>query len=133
ALHQPRGRCLQFRRSLRDATLKLLVELFELPGLAIELGEDPDLGAQHLGNDRHRDVIDRPHLVGAQAIDVAQMDGGNEAGRAAPITASWKPSRLGMDMSMRMTAMSCLRRCSIASLAEAALMSPSPNSARIVS
>src|SRR5262249_42520253 len=57
ALHQPRGRGLQFRRSLRDATLELLVELFELPGFAIELGEDPDLGAQHFGNDWHRDVI----------------------------------------------------------------------------
>src|SRR5262249_12366010 len=58
ALHQACGRGLQFRRSLRHATLELLVELFELPGLAIELGEDSDLGAQNLGNDRHRDVID---------------------------------------------------------------------------
>ena len=83
ALHQPRGRGLQFRRSLRDATLELLVELFELPGFAIELGEDPDLGAQHFGNDRHRDVIDRAHFIGAQSIDVGQMDGGNEDDRGA--------------------------------------------------
>src|SRR5262249_36794405 len=83
ALHQPRRGGLQFRRSLRDATLELLVELFELPGFAIELGEDPDLGAQHFGNDRHRNVIDRAHFIGAQAIDVGQMDGGNEDDRGA--------------------------------------------------
>src|SRR5499425_1853795 len=83
ALHQPRGRGLQFRRSLGDATLELLVELFELPGFAIELGEDPDLGAQHFGNDWHRDVIDRAHFIGAQAVDVGQMDGGNEDDRGA--------------------------------------------------
>ena len=63
--------------------LELLVELLQLPRLAIELGEDLDLGAQHLGNDRHRDVIDGPHFIGAQAIDVGQMDGGNEDDRGA--------------------------------------------------
>src|SRR5262249_56245877 len=65
ALHQPRGRGLQFRRSLRDATLELLVERFELPGLAIELGEDPDLGAQHPRNDPYPHPTPHPHPLAA--------------------------------------------------------------------
>ena len=49
--------------------------------LAIELDENPDLGAQHLRNDRHRHVVDGAHLVAAQAVDVGQMDGGDEDDR----------------------------------------------------
>jgi hypothetical protein len=79
--HQPRIRGLELGGALRDATLQLLVELLEQPRLAIKLGEDPDLGAQHLGDDRHRNVVDRAHFIGAQAIDVGQMDGGNEDDR----------------------------------------------------
>ena len=74
ALEQPRGRRFEFGGALGDALLQLGIEPFELPGLAIELGEDPDLGAQHLGNDRHRNIVDRAHLVAAQAVDVGQMD-----------------------------------------------------------
>ena len=68
-------------RSLRDATLQLLVELLELAGLAIELGEDPHLRTQHLGDDRDRNIIDRAHLIGAQAVDIGQVDGGDEDDR----------------------------------------------------
>ena len=53
---------------------ELGIEPLELPGLAIELGEDADLGAQHLRHDRHRHIVDRAHLVAAQLIDVGQMD-----------------------------------------------------------
>ena len=83
ALQQPRGRSLQLRGSLGDAALELLVELLELSRLAIEFGENLHLGAEHLGNDRHRNVIDGAHLVGAQAIDVGQMDRRNEDDRGA--------------------------------------------------
>ena len=82
-LQQPHGRGLKFRGSLGDATLELLIELLELSRLAIELGENLDLGAQNLGNDWHRHVIDGPHLIGAQAIDVRQMDGRDEDDRGA--------------------------------------------------
>ncbi len=47
-------------------------------GLAVELGKDLDLGPQHFRHHRHRHVIHRAHLVAAQAIDVGQMDGGDE-------------------------------------------------------
>ena len=65
----------------RDAALELWIQLLELAGLAIELGEDPDLGAQHLRDDRHRHVVDRAHLVAAQTVDVGQLDGGDEDDR----------------------------------------------------
>src|SRR5215475_3621696 len=83
ALQEPRGRGLKFRGSLRNATLELLIELLELSRFAIELSENLDLRAQHLGNDRNRYVIDRSHFIGAQAIDVRQMDGRNEDDRGA--------------------------------------------------
>jgi hypothetical protein len=37
-----------------------------------------DLGPQYRGNDRHRHIIDRAHLVTAQPIDVVDLDGGDE-------------------------------------------------------
>ena len=73
--------CLELGGALGDPLLELGVELLELPGLAVELGEHPDLGAQHLGNDRHRDVIHRAHLVAAQPVEVGQLDGGDEDDR----------------------------------------------------
>ena len=57
------------------------VELLELPRLAVQLGKHLDLGAQHLGNDRHRHIVHRAHLVAAQPVDVGQMDGGDEDDR----------------------------------------------------
>ena len=49
--------------------------------LAVELGEHPDLGAQHLRHDRHRHVVDRAHLVAAQAVDVGEVDRRDEDDR----------------------------------------------------
>ena len=81
ALPQTRGGRFELGGALRHAALEFGVELFELAGLAIELGEDLDLGAQHLRHDRHRHVIHRAHLVAAQAVDVGEMDGGDEDDR----------------------------------------------------
>ena len=68
-------------RALAHAPLQLGIEPLELPGLAIKLGEDLDLGAQHLRHDRDRHVIDRAHLVAAQAIDIVHLHGGDEDDR----------------------------------------------------
>ena len=78
ALPQLRGRRFELGGARRDALLQLGVHLLELARLAVELDEDLDLGPQHLRNDRHRDVVDRAHLVAAQAIHVGQMNGGDE-------------------------------------------------------
>src|SRR5262245_41273012 len=59
ALEQAGGGRLELRSTVDDAALELAVELLELPGLAIELGEHLDLGTQHVGDDRDRDVVDR--------------------------------------------------------------------------
>ena len=67
--------------ALRHAALELGIELLELAGLAEELGEYPDLGAQHLGHDRHRDIVHGAHLVAAQPVDIGQMDGRDEDDR----------------------------------------------------
>ncbi len=60
--------------ALGDPRLELAVELLELPGLAIELNEDLDLRAQHLGDHRHRDIVDRAHFVATQPVDVGEQD-----------------------------------------------------------
>ena len=52
------GLC-QLGGALGDPVFELRIELLELAGFAVELGEHPDLGAQQIGDDRHRDVIDR--------------------------------------------------------------------------
>ena len=46
--------------------------MFELLRLAVEFGEHLDLGAQHLGHDRHRDVVDGAHLVALEPVDIGQ-------------------------------------------------------------
>ena len=81
ALDEARGGCFQRRGALGDPPLQLLIELLELPGLAIELGEHLDLGAQHVGDDRDRHVVHRAHRVAAQAIHVGEMHRGDEDDR----------------------------------------------------
>ena len=71
----------QLRRALGDAPLELGVELLELARLAIQLGEDPDLGAQELRHDRHRHVVDRARLVAAQPVEIGQLDRRDEDDR----------------------------------------------------
>ena len=60
----------QLGGALGDAPLQLGVQQLELAGLAIQLGEHPHLGAQHLRHHRHRHVIDRAELVAAQPIEI---------------------------------------------------------------
>ena len=76
------GRRLQFRRAGRHPLLQLGVHALELPGLAVELGEHPDLCAQHLRHDRDRHVVDRAHFVAAQTIHLGQMDRRDEDHRS---------------------------------------------------
>ena len=83
ALQQPRVRGFELRRALAHAPLQLGIQPLQLARLAVKLGEYLDLGAQHRRNDRHRHVIDRAHLVAAQAIDVVHLDGGDEDDRRA--------------------------------------------------
>ncbi len=64
-----------------DALLQLPVELLQLAGLPVELREHPDLGAQHIGDDRNRNVVDRSHRVAAQPVHVSQVNGGDEDDR----------------------------------------------------
>ena len=78
AFQQPGVRFLQFGGAGANAIFELDVEPLELAGLAIELGEHLDLGAQHFRHDRHRNIVDRAHLVAAQPVDVADLDGGDE-------------------------------------------------------
>jgi hypothetical protein len=61
-------------RALLHAALELGVEPLEVAGLAIELGEDADLGAQQLGHHRHGHVIRGAVLVALDAIEVGHRD-----------------------------------------------------------
>ena len=81
ALRQPHVRCFELGGALRHVALEFRIQPLELPGLAEQFGEDPDFGAEHFGNDRHRHVIDAAHLVAAQPVDVGQMNGRDEDDR----------------------------------------------------
>ena len=74
----------QFGGALRDATLELAVELLELAGLAVQVGEYPHLGAQQFRHHGHRHVIHRARLVAAQQIQLAHLDRRDEDDRDAP-------------------------------------------------
>ena len=72
---------LQFGRALGDPVLQFCVEPLELPALAIEIGEYPDLGPEQFRHDRHRQVIDRAHLIAAQMVNFRKMYRGDENDR----------------------------------------------------
>ena len=78
ALAQALGLRLQLGGAGGDALLELGVQRLELAGLAVEIDEHPHLGAQHLGHDRHRDVVDGADLVAAQMVGLADLDGRDE-------------------------------------------------------
>src|SRR2546423_15656934 len=49
----------QLRRARANAIFELGIKSLQLSGLAIKFAERPDLAAQYLGNDRHRNVVPR--------------------------------------------------------------------------
>jgi hypothetical protein len=50
----------------------------QLPRLAVQLRKHLDLRAQHLRHDRHWNVVDRPHLIAAKPVEIADLDRGDE-------------------------------------------------------
>ena len=74
ALAQLGARGFELFRSLGNSALELVVELLELLGFAVELGEDLDLGAQDFRHHWNGDVVDRPAVVAADIIDVGEVD-----------------------------------------------------------
>ena len=50
----------------------------ELAGLAVELDEDADFGAQNLGDDGDRDVVDGAAAVAVDLVGVGEVDAGDE-------------------------------------------------------
>jgi hypothetical protein len=77
-LLQARSRRLERDRALFHAPLQLGVQPLELPGLAVEVDEKPDLGAQQVRHDRYRQVVHRADLVTPQAVEIGHMDRRNE-------------------------------------------------------
>ena len=80
-LLQRGGRRLQFGGPQRDPFLELAVQALQGAGLAVEVGEDTDLGAQNLRHDRHRHVVDRSGRVAAQQVRIRHQDRGDEDDR----------------------------------------------------
>ena len=78
ALAQALGLRLELGGARGDALLQLGIQHLELAGLAVEIDEDPHLGAQHLGHDRHRHVVDGADFVAAQVVHLADLDGRDE-------------------------------------------------------
>src|SRR5215468_3313523 len=78
---------LQLRGSLCNARFELFVELLKLPGFAVELSEDLDLGAKHLRDHRDRHVVHGAHGVAPQSIYVGEVDRRDEDDRGFP--AAW--------------------------------------------
>src|SRR5215472_1902042 len=74
-------RSFKLGRALCHVAFKLQVHSLKFAGLAEQLGEYPHFRAQDFGNDRHRDIVDRAHLVTAQPIDIGQVNGGYENDR----------------------------------------------------
>src|ERR1700733_13294262 len=61
-----------------DAPLQLAVEAFELASLAGHFDKEPDLGAQHFGNDRNGDVVDGAAAVAVDLVDIGEVNAGDE-------------------------------------------------------
>ena len=56
-------------------------ELLELDTPPMELDEDGDLGAQNLGHDGDRDIVDGPDFVATQPIELGDLGPGDEDDR----------------------------------------------------
>src|SRR6202021_1638046 len=71
----------EFFATLCNALFELTVKGLQLAGFAIKLDEDADLGAQDFGDDGNGDVVNGATLVGADAVDIREMHGGDEDNR----------------------------------------------------
>ena len=78
---QPGGGAFELARAIGDTVLQLAVQRLQLPGLAMKLGEDLDLGEKNLRHHRHRHIVDRAHLVAAKQVLVREADGRDEDDR----------------------------------------------------
>ena len=65
-------------RAFGDDALKVGIEALELEGLAMELDEDADFGAQDLGNYGDGDVIDGAAAVAVDLVLVGEVDARDE-------------------------------------------------------
>ena len=74
----------QRRRALAHPLLELLVQPLQLLRRAIEVGEDPDLGAQDLRHHGDGDIVHGARLVAAQEVEIGEQDGGDEDDRRPP-------------------------------------------------
>src|SRR6185437_7860989 len=81
ALHQLNSRGFQRRGPFRDARLQFLIQLLELPRLAIQLGEYLDLRPQHFGDDGNWNIVDRAHFVATQTVHFTEQNGRYENDR----------------------------------------------------
>ena len=72
------GALLQRFGALADKLFQPLVQRFQLPAFAMQLREHADLGAQQFGDDRNGDVIHRALPVSLHAIDVGEVNAGDE-------------------------------------------------------
>ena len=61
-----------------DPLFEFAIEPFKLPRLAMEFGEDADLGPQELRDDGDGDVVHRAALVALDAVQIGEVDGGDE-------------------------------------------------------
>ena len=78
AFEQPRVGIFKLAGARANPVFKLGIESFKLPCLAIEIDEDTDFRAQHFRDDRNRHVVDRSHFVAAEAVQIGNLDGGDE-------------------------------------------------------
>ena len=82
---EPRDAKLVWARAdgpLLDAALQLRIQDFELPGLPEEVGKYPYLGQKKLGDDWHRQVVNRPVAVPFHTVGVGQRDGRDKNDRS---------------------------------------------------
>ena len=64
-----------------NSPLQLLVERFELPGLPVEVAENANLRAQEVRNDRDRKIVDSAGLIASQAVELGEVNRGDEDDR----------------------------------------------------
>ncbi len=68
----------QLFSALSHSALQIVVEHFQLPGFAVQIDKDADLGAQHLGHNGHGDIVDRAAAVTLDLVGIGEVNSGNE-------------------------------------------------------